>query len=699
MSVDHHNSLAESQSPYLLQHAGNPVHWFPWGDEAFEAAKREDKPVFLSIGYATCHWCHVMAHESFEDEAVADLMNDAFINIKVDREERPDIDNTYMHVAQMLTGRGGWPLTIIMTPDKKPFYAATYIPKNSRQGQPGMLDLIPRTSHLWNNEREEITGSAEEITQAFQQSIQPTDSNPLPDNILDTAFSQLKQNFDSVHGGFGSAPKFPTPHTLVYLLRYGHQFDEPDAISMAEQTLTSMRRGGIFDHVGGGFHRYSTDPKWLLPHFEKMLYDQAMHLAAYTEAWQLTHNPLFRQTVEEITTYLFQDLQHKDGAFFSAEDADSEGEEGTFYVWSVNEVREILPAADTELIIEVFNLQEAGNYADESTRQRRGKNILHRTKSIDELAREREMEPDALRQTLHAALKKMNDVRETRERPFLDDKILTDWNGLIIAALAKAGRIFNNPEYIDEAKRAADFIFGNLSKGDDTLLHRWRNGEAAIKGTADDYAFFIWGLIELYEATFETNYLQKAIGLNEQFLDSHWDEQAGAFHFTGEGNEALLGRKKEFLDSALPSGNSLAAMNLLRLGRITSQPEWEEKAERLARATADMVKRSPTSFTQLLQAHLWATQTSFEVVIAGKKKNQDLQDMKKRLDATYLPHAVVLLHDERNAKIQSLAPFLKHQTMQNGKATAYVCRNYACEEPTNNPEKMLELLTENQSRK
>lgn len=692
MPVENKNSLSEAKSPYLLQHADNPVHWFPWGDEAFEIAKKEDKPIFLSIGYATCHWCHVMAHESFEDETVAELMNQAFINIKVDREERPDIDNSYMHVCQMLTGRGGWPLTIIMTPDKKPFYAATYIPKSGRQGQPGMLELIPRLDHLWKEERKRIHGSAQEITQAFQESIQPDSSGSLPDDILSKTYTQLEQTFDSIHGGFGSAPKFPTPHTLTFLLRYGHQFDEPNAIAMTEQTLTKMRRGGLFDHVGGGFHRYSTDQKWLLPHFEKMLYDQAMHLMAYTEGWQLTGNPLFKQTVEQNTEYLTRDLQHNGGAFFSAEDADSEGEEGTFYVWTIDEMRDVLSAADAELAIEIYKLQKEGNYTDESTSHRTGKNILYRTKSIAELAKERNLDEAQLRKKLNDIKQQLFEVREQREHPFLDDKILTDWNGLAIAALAKAGRAFNRLEYIDEAERVADFIFENLSKENDQLLHRWRNGEAAIEGTADDYAFVIWGLIELYEATFKTEYLQKAVNLNELFIETHWDDNSGGFFFTGSGSEELLGRKKEYFDSALPSANSAAMINLLRLGRITAKPEWEEKAEQIANSIAKQAAQAPASFTQLLQAYLWVTQPSFEIVIAGESETGDTQLFLDQVNQHYLPNEVVVLNSPDDDKIRELAPYTEHQTMQDGKTTVYVCRNYSCEKPTHDADRMMELL-------
>src|SRR5699024_616417 len=573
MDPNHQNNLAGESSPYLLQHAHNPVDWYPWGAEAFEKARQEDKPVFLSIGYATCHWCHVMAHESFEDEAVAALMNNSFINIKVDREERPDIDNTYIRVCQILTGRAGWPLTILMTPEKKPFYAATYIPKTGRQGQPGMMELLPRLIQLWDEERNKIHESALEITRAFQQSIEPQNSQALPDTILKDTVDKLSQQFDRVHGGFGGQPKFPMPHTLSFLLRYSHAFDDEEAKVMAEKTLTGMRRGGLFDHIGGGFHRYSTDPKWLLPHFEKMLYDQAIHLLAYTEGYQSTGNPLFKQTSEEIAGYLLRDMQDDNGGFYSAEDADSEGEEGTFYVWSVEEVRKILSVADAELAIEVFNMQEDGNYADESTGKRTGKNILHRTKTLAELADERNLDEKMLRQKLGHIKEQLFEAREKRERPFLDDKILTDWNGLIIAALAKACRTLNHNHYITQAERAANIIFDQLTTEKGRLLHRYRKGEAQVAGTADDYAFLIWGLLELYESTFATDYLKKAVDLQEVFLQSHWDEEHSGFFLTSTESEQLLGHKKEYMDNSLPSGNSVAAMNLLRLGRITATPE------------------------------------------------------------------------------------------------------------------------------
>ncbi|MDX1639959.1 MAG: thioredoxin domain-containing protein, partial [Balneolaceae bacterium] len=539
------NRLANEPSPYLQQHADNPVNWYAWGKEAFEAARGQDKPVFLSIGYATCHWCHVMAHESFEDEEVADLMNEAFINIKVDREERPDIDNTYMTVCQMMTGSGGWPLTIVMTPEKKPFYAATYIPKQSRQGRPGMLDLIPWLQNLWEEKREKVYRSADEIKQVFQKSNTGTPGETSGREALNKAYYQFKQQFDREHGGFGDAPKFPSPHNLMFLLRYWKQSDDRQALVFVEQTLKAMRNGGIYDQIGYGFHRYSTDRRWLLPHFEKMLYDQAMHMLAYTEAWQATGNDLFCQTVDEVAKYLFRDMRDQNGGFYSAEDADSEGEEGKFYVWRTAEIRELLPSAKAELFIDLFNLREEGNFREEASGQLTGNNIPHLQKPLTELAEERDMTPGQLKEKLNHIRKTLFDRREQRVRPFLDDKILTDWNGLTIAALARAGNILGNQQYVAAAEDTLRFIREHLMESDGSLLHRYRNGKSGIAAHADDYAFLVWGLLELYEATFNTEYLETAIELNDRMIKQFWDTEHGGFYFTEHEHEELLGRKKE----------------------------------------------------------------------------------------------------------------------------------------------------------
>lgn len=686
------NRLAEEKSPYLLQHANNPVDWFPWGKEAFELAKRKDKPVFLSIGYATCHWCHVMAHESFEDETIASMMNQAFVNIKVDREERPDIDNTYMTVCQMLTGSGGWPLTIIMTPEKKPFYAATYLPKNGRYGRPGMRELIPWIEGLWKDERQKIYNSAEEITEAFQKSNRQESGEALSDQILFKAFEQYRETYDENYGGFGSAPKFPSPHNLMLLLRYWNFSKNENALKMATHTLAMMRRGGIFDQIGLGFHRYSTDSQWLLPHFEKMLYDQAMLAMAYTEAWQATHKPIFRKTAEEILEYVLRDLQDEKGAFYSAEDADSEGEEGKFYVWSIDEIRDLLPSGQAELAIEVFNMTEEGNYRDEASGRPVGKNIPYLQKTVSELAEERSITIEKLEKELEDIRQQLFQAREKRPRPLLDDKILTDWNGLMIAALAKAGRAFNNKQYIDEAEEALSFINEKMNLGENGLLHRYRDGEAAIQANADDYAFLIFGLLELYESTFQISHLQEAIELNRQFIQRFWDDENGGFWFTSEESEALLGRKKEIYDGALPSGNSIAALNLVKLGRITANTNWEEKAESIFRLFSKQVQQAPTGYSQLLQAFDFAISNSYEIVLAAEKGDEMLKEMTTSLNQEFIPNKVVVLNEPEDNLLSSLAPYTEKQGIKDDRPTVYVCQNYSCRQPVHTTEEMMKLL-------
>lgn len=689
------NRLAKEASPYLLQHADNPVDWYSWGDEAFEKAKKEDKPVFLSIGYATCHWCHVMAHESFEDEEIAEMMNRAFVNIKVDREERPDIDNTYMPVCQLLTGRGGWPLNVLLTPNKKPFYAATYIPREGRQGRPGMRELIPWISKLWQNEREKIINSTEEIVTVFRKSNRFEAGDQPDEQTLENAYKEFAGRFDEKNGGFGSSPKFPSPHNLMFLLRYGDRNPDTKALEMVVQTLTSMRLGGIWDHVGGGFHRYSTGREWLVPHFEKMLYDQAMLLMTYSEAWLVTQNNLFKQTAEEICDYLFRKMQDEKGGFYSAEDADSEGEEGKFYVWSVDEIKKILPIAEAELIIDVFNITEEGNYRDEATGRRTGKNILHLKKAVDELARERDMKKEKLASVLDKIRKKLLKVRQQRVHPLLDDKILADWNGLVIAALAKAGAAFNNEQYIEQAIRCWKFIEAEMLADENTLKHRYRQGNTAIEGYVDDYAFIIWGLLELYETTFNIDYLDRALSLNKEFVNHFWDGNDGGFYFTSADAEVLLGRKKEIFESAMPSGNSIAMMNLLRLGRITGNTKWEYMTDKMHGLFAGSIKKTPTSFGAALQSMDFVMGPSREIIISGKIDDPQTEQFVSALQNQFLPRAVIVLNDPEEDVIHSIIPYLADYGMRDDRPTAYICQNYACELPTNEPQKMMEIIEEN----
>ena len=687
------NRLRLEKSPYLLQHAENPVDWYPWGDEAFAVARLEDKPVFLSIGYSTCHWCHVMAHESFEDPTVAALMNEAFVNIKVDREERPDIDDVYMTVAQVMSSRGGWPLTILMTPDKVPFFAGTYIPRTDRFGMAGMLTLIPSVKEAWRNRRGQLLDVGSQVVQALQQMGRGEKGEDLTQETLDMAFRQLSQRYDAEEGGFGPAPKFPTPHNLTFLLRSWKRTGEASALQMVEQTLQAMRRGGIYDQLGFGFHRYSTDAQWLVPHFEKMLYDQALLTLAYTEAYQATANPVYRQTVEEVLTYVLRDMTSPESGFYSAEDADSEGQEGKFYLWTQAELLQVLGQEEGELVCQVFGVRLEGNFHDEASRAKTGHNILHLAEPLAVAAENLRMaEPDLVRR-LETARARLFAFREGRAHPHKDDKVLPDWNGLMIAALAKAAQALEAPAYAHAAARAAEFILQRLVGPDGRLLHRFRDGEAAVPAYAADYAFLIWGLLELYEATFEVCYLERALALNAELLSHFWDRDKGGLFSTADDGERLLVRQKDLYDGAIPSANSVAMHCLLRLGRLTGAAVLEEKAAAIQRAFSSSISQSPLAYTQFLVAVDSALGPSHEVVIAGDPEAADTQAILQALRTRFLPNQVVLLRPERDpAGIARLAPFTEFETSLYGKATAYVCHNYRCEYPTTDVQAMLKLL-------
>ena len=694
---NHQNRLIHEKSPYLLQHAHNPVDWYPWGEEAFEMARKEDKPIFLSIGYSTCHWCHVMEKESFEDSQVAALMNKTFINIKVDREERPDIDGVYMTVCQMLTGSGGWPMTILMTPDKKPFFAGTYFPRESRYGRIGMLDLCPRVKEMWESRREELLESAEKIVVALSANIDPQPGQTtLNTAILKETYQELSSRFDPRHGGFGHAPKFPTPHNLMFLLRYWKRSGDSRALEMVETTLQQMRRGGIFDQIGFGFHRYSTDPVWLVPHFEKMLYDQALLAMAYSEAYQATGNDLYKKTAQEVFTYVLRDMTAPQGGFYSAEDADSEGEEGKFYLWRQADLEKILGTADADFFCRVFNTEEDGNFQPE-VGGAGNENIPHLNKSEEQLSAILNLSPDQFRQRLEQVRQKLFEVREKRIHPHKDDKILTDWNGLMIAALAKSAQALNEPQYALAASRATEFIQQNLMTSDGNLLHRYRDGQAGITGNVDDYAFLIWGLIELYQATFEIRHLQSALRLQEKMINHFWDAEQGGFYFTSDRAEALIVRQKEIYDGAVPSGNSVAAWNLIRLSRITGNPDYESKAQAIGCLFSTRVSQSPSAYTLLMMAVDYYLGPSYEVVISGKPEAQDTGALLDALRRVFLPNQVTLLRpsDPESKELFRIAPFTQGQTPLNGQATAYVCINQACHLPVTNPEEMIKLLGAN----
>jgi hypothetical protein len=679
-----------------LQHAYNPVDWYPWGTEAFQEAKKKDRPIFLSIGYSTCHWCHVMERESFEDQDVAELMNNTFICVKVDREERPDIDSTYMTVCQMMTGRGGWPLTIIMTPDKKPFFAATYIPKEARFGRSGMKELIRNTREIWSQKREQLVNSAQEIVSRLmtaEYSSELSRGEKLGEETLDAAYDTLSIEFDEEHGGFGGAPKFPTPHNLTFLLRYWKRTRYEKALWMVEKTLTAMRLGGIYDHIGFGFHRYSVDSRWFQPHFEKMLYDQAMLTMVYVEAYQATRKEEYRAVADEILAFVLRDMTSPQGGFYTSIDADSEGQEGKYYLWRNKEISEVLSSEETDFFTRVFNLHENGNFPDETTYKDTGNNILYMSKPPEIISSQMKIPLRELEERLEAARGKLFACREKRVHPSRDDKILTDLNGLMVAALAKSAQAFRDADYIDAAKRAADFILAKMRDSNGRLYRRYKDGEAAISGFLDDYAFLTWGLLELYEATFETRYFASAIELTEYLRKHFWDEKNGGFYLSADDSESVIVRKKDVYDGAHPSGNSVAALNILRLAHMTGKSELEDEASRVILAFSGIVSKAPAAYTQLLNALDFALGPSSEVIIVGDKGAEDTRTMIQALHSNFVPNKVVILKPTpEDSQVTRLAEYTSGMQIKNGKATAFVCRGYRCSLPTTDADQMIRML-------
>jgi uncharacterized protein YyaL (SSP411 family) len=687
------NRLIYEKSPYLLEHAHNPVNWYPWCNEAFENAKKQNKLIFLSIGYSACHWCHVMKRESFEDLEVARLMNKAFVSIKVDREERPDIDNIFITICQMISNNCGWPLNIIMTPSKKPFFAATYIPKKSSIGNIGMLELIPRIEEFWITRSEEILNSAELIIANLSKITDIRQGEILDKDTLKIAYNELIQSFDGVNGGFKESPKFPIPHNFFFLLRYWRRTGDQRALQMVEKSLQSMRNGGIFDHVGGGFHRYSTDSKWIVPHFEKMLYDQALLAMAYTEAFQATKKSEFKKTVKEILTYVLRELESSDGTFYSAEDAEIDDEEGIYYLWKKEEINRIL-GEDANFAFNIFNIKTEGNFIFESSGQRSGVNILYTGKSISELASDLGLPENEIEIKLRHVKQKLLDERQKRQPPKKDNKILTDWNGLMIAALSKSSQILDQPKYLEAAKKAADFIINKMRFSNGQLSHFYKDTASQVYAYLDDYVFLIWGLIELYETTFNVDYLESALNMNDYLLKHFWDNERGGFYFSSDDSETILVRKKEIYDGAIPSGNSVQMLNLLRLSRITANPEFEDKAIQICKSFSDIVRKSPSSFTQLLVALDFLLGPSYEVVIAGNSNADDTKNILKVLRANFLPNKILILNptEEESPKIHKIVHYITEQPSINGQATLYVCTNYSCKEPTTDVNKMIKML-------
>ncbi len=660
----HTNRLAQEKSPYLQQHAHNPVDWYPWGEEAFEKARSEDKPIFLSIGYSTCHWCHVMERESFESKEIAKLLNANFISIKVDREERPDVDAVYMAVLQAMTGSGGWPMSLVLTPDLKPIFAGTYFPPVFTHGRPSFGTILQSVSEFWTSHHDEIIASSIEITTALQERINVNDENPQAIDIrllADFTFRHFEQSFDSIEGGFGGAPKFPRPVQFDFLFNYYKAFGNDKARDMALFTLRKMALGGMHDHVGGGFHRYSVDRYWRVSHFEKMLYDQAQLVHSYLYAWQITHDTFFRDVVLDIIEYILRDMTYEEGAFFSAEDADSEGEEGKFYVWTLDEIKDIL-GNDAPPFIQYYGITQKGNFE-------RGNNVLY----VSDLS-------DPQHTFFAECRKKLFTEREKRIRPLRDDKILTSWNGLMIGAIARVGDILNEPRYVRAAIAAAEIIWNHLRPGG-TLLHRWRDGEARFEAYLDDYAFLIKGYLDLYEATFDAIWIERAIALQEE-QDSVLHDKSDGGYFNARESPDLILRAKNDYDGAEPSGNSIAALNLFRLANFTEDDRFRVPAEKTLNAFIAKVKNHLYAMPEMMVAALWTMERPAQIVFTG----DDIAELKRVTNSHYLPMSVKMKADT------SIGSFSQSHHVLEGNATVYVCQNFVCQLPITEPAELEKLL-------
>lgn len=670
------NRLIHEKSPYLLQHAHNPVDWYPWGEEAFDRAKAEDKPIFLSIGYSSCHWCHVLREESFEDDEVAELLNENYVSIKVDREERPDIDHIYMTYCQAMTGSGGWPLTIIMGYDQRPFFAGTYFPKNPQMGMPGLIDILYEIASIWKSDRQRLYDIKDEadraITPAF---IVPDSGDTLSEDIIYATFRDLDRSYDEKYGGFGNAPKFPMANHIMFLLRYYKYTGEEDALKMVEGSLKGMYRGGIFDHVGGGFCRYSTDRQWLVPHFEKMLYDNALLATCYLESYLVTKDEFYAYVARRIFNYVKSYLSHHEGGFYTAEDADSEGEEGKFYLFDKVDIGGILEYEEVEKFCAFYNIDLEGNFE--------GKSIPNR------LEEKEAQKPDTY---ITGLQEKVLRRRDERIRPFRDDKILLGWNGLMIGALALGARVLRDYGLLVDAIRATDFILENLQDKQGRLYGSYRDGRTSNKAYAHDYSYFIWGLIELYESSYNSDYLELAIGFMKDMIELFYDEDGGGFFLYGIDGEELIQRPKDIYDGALPSSNSIATLNLLRLASFTGNSEFHQKALVQFNTFEAIIRENPDGYTAFLMSLMFELFPSSQIVFVGKRNDELLNQMIKELHGHFTPNTVslALFTDTNNDKIMGVAPFLRDYGVGQGSSAAYVCKDHACQSPIT----QIELFTE-----
>ncbi|HLX12712.1 MAG TPA: thioredoxin domain-containing protein [Bacteroidota bacterium] len=701
------NALISEKSPYLLQHAFNPVDWLPWGDAAFEKARAENKPVFVSIGYSTCYWCHVMEREVFEDTAIARLMNEHLVCIKVDREERPDIDRIYMSFVQAMTGSGGWPLSVFMTPDRKPFFGGTYFPPIDNYGRPGFPTVVKRITDLWTNNRAKLVESSEEITRQMQASSLGGEPGVFNAATLDTCYLQLLRQYDQTYGGFGGAPKFPRPVVFNFLLRYHARTGDASSLTMATATLRKMAEGGMYDQLGGGFHRYSVDERWRVPHFEKMLYDQAQLASSYIDAYQVTDDEFFARIARETLDYVLREMTDEHGGFYSAQDAESpdpdhpeQNEEGAVYLWSKAELDRLL-GADAPAFEHRFGVADSGNALHDPQGVFRGKNILYAAYSLEETAAFVHKSVEEVRHSLDAAKQTLLAARLRRLQPHLDDKILTSWNGLMISAFARGYQVLGDDRYLDASRKSADFIVGKLYDANRRiLLRRFRDGDARFDGTLEDYAFLSAGLTDLYEASFDPRWLETAVALTKRQNEIFWDSAHGAFFDVAPDAGGLLLQTKDDYDSAEPTGNSIAAMNLLRLGQITENPEWREMAGKTIEAFGGRLQKAPSVLPQLLCAAEWILSTPKEIVLAGKHNAADTQELLRTVNSIYLPNKIVILVDEaERSRVAAISPFVSQLNSLQGKATAFVCENYACNLPVTDSKSLADLLSKKPSPK
>jgi hypothetical protein len=665
-------------SPYLIKHAYNPVDWYTWGNEAFEKAKEEDKPIFLSIGYSSCHWCGVMERESFENEQIAALMNEKFVSIKVDREERPDIDEVYMKAVMAMSGQGGWPLSVFLTPDSKPFYGGTYFPPSKRQGMAGFPDVLNFVSDLWKNRREDVLENSEEWVKQVQQLYVTNGNGTLSRDLLDGAYAELISGLDEQYGGFSVAPKFPLPNCLEFLLRYYSRTKKEPALRAVKKTLSSMALGGIHDQLGGGFHRYSTDRHWLVPHFEKMLYDNALLARVYLEAYQVTGEPALLSTAKDTLDWILSEMTDKEGGFYSAQDADTEDGEGYYYTWTPAEVKQVLGRENAAAFDDLFGVTQEGNFEG-------GRSILHLSGSVQKVSSKFDRDPIELQTTIEEAREKLLGARRRRHRPAVDDKVLTSWNGLAISAFAYAYSVVGDQRYLRASTRSAGFLLRRLVV-EGRLFRRYREGDVAIEGTLEDYSFLGAALLDLYETTFDPAWLREAITLAEKMVELFWDENGGGFFMNS--SQRTIARIKDSYDGPTPSGNSVAVMSLLRLSELTGRVDFREKAEKTMIAFGDSMESAPSSHTGMLSAlDFWFG--SREIVLTGPVGDRAFGEMLEEVRKRFLPNKVLALADGRTAELATLT---RDKASLGGKPTVYVCENFACKSPVTRVADLIEQL-------